>query len=234
MKYSIITTAYNQLDQLKKALPYWQEQSFTDFEWVIGDDGSGDGVIDWCKTNGIKSATHPHLGYRFTVACRLALDIAEGEYLVFIPGDCYPHKDFLQEIDSVIAENKVVNGMRIQVDMDGNIVGPDWRAEAAPFPLDAHNIPITNAKPWEFMTLTSLCLSRKKFDELGGLFSGYDEGYGKMDWDLAANAYYKGMELVWNPHALVYHVRHPERTDTENSTKVFYDRLRQFQKEKTI
>lgn len=236
MKYSIITTAYNQLEQLQKAHKAWQSQSFgplgRDFEWVIGDDGSDDGVIDWCKTNGISYATQPHQGYRYTVATKIAIEKSKGEYLVFVAGDCVPHNSFLAKIDAIITQNKVVNGMRLQVDADGNLLGADWRAEAASFDLDHDEIDITpKEKPWEYMTLTTLAISRKKYDELGGLFEGYDTGYGKMDWDLCANAFYHGMQLVWAPRAFVNHTKHPEREDTESSTKIFYDRLRQFQME---
>ena len=153
---------------------------------------------------------------------------------MFVAGDCVPHPDFLTEINKVIAENKVVNGMRFQVDADMKILGPDWRAEFAPFALTDDEVPVAISEPWKLMTLTSMVINRKKFDELGGLFSGYDTGYGNMDWDLAANAYYKGMKLVWAPKAFLYHFKHPEREDTESSTTIFFERLQKFQANSNI
>lgn len=237
MKYSIITTAYNQLELLKKALPYWRGQSFgplgKNFEWVIGDDGSDDGVIEWCKANGIKIATQPHQGYRFTEACKIAIEKAEGDYLVFVAGDCYPHPDFLNQIDLAMEDQRIVNGVRIQVDAEGTILESDWRVQRMQQlgvdmfqPLIFIN---QFPNPWELMTLTSMAIGRKQYLQMGGLYAGYNEGYGKMDWDLAANGFYQNMDLVWAPKAVLYHQKHPERVDTDNSTKVFIERLQQFQ-----
>lgn len=237
MKYSVITTAYNQLELLKKALPHWKSQTFgplgKNFEWIIGNDGSDDGVEEWCKTNGIKIATQPHLGYRFTQACKIAIQEAEGEYLIFVAGDCYPHTDFINQIDQIMEPQRIVSGIRLQVDADGKILESDWRVQRMQqigIDLFQPIIWINKfPKPWEFMTLTGMAISRKVYLQLGGLFDGYNEGYGKMDWDLAANGFYNNMDLVWNPRAVLNHVKHPEREDTANSTQIFLERLRGFQ-----
>lgn len=237
MKYSIIITAYNQLELLKKALPFWRSQSFgplgRNFELVIGNDGSDDGVVEWCKANGIKCASQPHLGYRYTEACKIAIELAEGDYLVFVAGDCYPHVDFLNQIDLSMKDQRIVNGVRVQVDEEGTILESDWRVQKMQqIGMDMFQPEIfinQFPNPWEFMTLTGMAISRKVYLQLGGLYAGYNEGYGKMDWDLAANAFYQNMDLVWSTRAVLNHVKHPEKEDTESSTKLFVERLREFQ-----
>ncbi|MEO5333851.1 MAG: glycosyltransferase [Magnetococcus sp. YQC-5] len=100
---SVLIATYNHLDALKICLTSMERQSFTDFEVIIADDGSGPQVGAWIKTEGQKLPFVMHhlwqedQGFR---KCRLlnrAILEARGEYLVFLDADCIQAQDFLEQ-----------------------------------------------------------------------------------------------------------------------------------------
>lgn len=233
MKFSVITSSYNQLDQLKKAEQHWNNQLFNDFEWIIADDGSDKDTQDWLddrvkNRGGFSFVTQKNEGYGLTAILNKAAKIAEGDYLVFVMGDSYPKADFLENLNKVVAEDKMLNGIRMNVDQEGRIVSADWRVERVLFDLESDEVQIAQPRGWEYMTLNSMCMPRKAFEKMGGIYPGYKH-YGKMDWDMAAWAHFHGLKLCWCPKAIVYHLSHPERPDHEENTKVFQQRLKEFE-----
>jgi hypothetical protein len=78
------------------------------------------------------------------------------------------------------------------------------------------------------MTLNTMCMPKKMWDEMGGIFPGY-EGYGRMDWDMAMWAWFEGYELWWASQALAEHTIHKEREDTPENIKLYEERYEQFQ-----
>lgn len=231
MKYTVIITAYNQLSLLETHLPYWESQTLKDFELLIADDGSSDGVLDWCRKRLISTVTQKHEGYRYTRIVNRAIKAATGDYIVFMAADLAPKPDFLKHIDTIITPKRVVNGIREQVTPDYSFIELEWRVKGLSeeqLESEILNIAELVSRPWELMTLSTLAIGREACLSLGGLYHEYDKGYGKMDWDLAANAFYNDLELVWAPRARAMHIKHKERQDTPNSTEVFNRRLAEF------
>jgi glycosyltransferase involved in cell wall biosynthesis len=101
-KISIIITTYNQPEWLRKVLWGYSYQSFSDFELVIADDGSGletNTVVEWFKKNTslrIKHIWHPDKGYQKCTILNKAIAESEGDYLIFTDGDCIPRNDFVE------------------------------------------------------------------------------------------------------------------------------------------
>ena len=234
VKFSIVTSAYNQLDQLKRMREHLDKQTFTDFEWIIADDGSSDGTDKWAKKNADKHVWQEDKGYRLTKILNKACFEASGEFLVWIMGDSYPHQCFLERLNDYIHPNMMLTGMRINVDDDGYAVSRDWREDLVNIPPNTEMLIIKDDPyPWRFMTLNSMAMPKEKFIEMGGIHSGYDEGYGKMDWWMAAWAYYNGMEMGWVLRAILYHQIHKEREDTDNNTKLFEKHVKEMDENST-
>ena len=230
-KFSIITSAYNQLDQLKRLRKHLDQQTFEDFEWIVADDGSSDGTEKWANKNADKYVRQEDMGYRLTKIFNKACFEASGEFLVWIMGDSYPYKDFLEKINDHVDENVMLTGIRMNVDNEGRIVGQDWRLKG----IDTTKmdyLPIKSEHPWGYMTLNTMVMARSKFEEMGGIDSGYDDGYGKMDWWMAAWSHYNKMRFGWVLDAMVFHEVHKEREDTDNNTKLFYKHIEEFEKDK--
>lgn len=231
--FSIITSSYNQLENLKRIKPHIDQQSFKltgRYELIIADDGSTDGTVEWCKRNQIKCYHKPqNTGYDLVGALNEAAKLAEGQYLVWIMGDTFPKRDFLDQIYRRIDEKTMVNGIRFDIDWQtGEVVRPEWRVRFNNFNWwDDEVLDVTTDKGYSIMTLNSMAMSRAMWERMGGIPTDFD-GYGKMDWYMALWVYYNGGRLILAPKAIVYHKLHEDRPDTEKSDEVFAKYLRSF------
>jgi glycosyltransferase involved in cell wall biosynthesis len=234
MQFSVITSAYNQLPLLKKAHGFWKQQINNDFEWIIADDGSSDGTIEWCKQNGIRYVTQPDEGYRLTSILNKATAIAKGDYLTWVMADTYPSPQYLEQLSRYVHPERILNGIRMNVDGEGNVVSPDWRISRMFYlPENAGAVKVIHPTPWQLMTLNSMCMSKDLLNQLGGWDEGY-KYYGKMDWDVPAHAHFTGKYLYWVMGAIVYHLDHEDRADHPENTAHFIKRLNQFINEREI
>jgi glycosyltransferase involved in cell wall biosynthesis len=102
MKISVIVSTYNSPAWLEKVLWGLQAQCYQDFELVIADDGSSAAtqeLISRYKPQVQFSLTHvwhKDKGFRKCEIVNKAILKANGDYLVFLDGDCIPHPDFLR------------------------------------------------------------------------------------------------------------------------------------------
>jgi glycosyltransferase involved in cell wall biosynthesis len=99
MLFSIIVPAYNVKDYLNECVQGILEQSFSDFELILVDDGSTDGTGSLCDTYAsqnerIRVIHQPNCG--LSDARNAGMKVARGEYLVFIDGDDYIMRDSLK------------------------------------------------------------------------------------------------------------------------------------------
>lgn len=118
MKISIIIPAYNVEKYIEDMLKDVINQTFTDFEAIIINDGSTDGtqniVDEYCKKDSrLKSIIKENGGV--SSARNAGLDIAKGEYVVFWdPDDAIPKKSLEYLYDCITKENAdMAIGMRV-------------------------------------------------------------------------------------------------------------------------
>lgn len=118
MKISIIIPAYNVEKYIGDMLRDVLNQTFTDFEAIIINDGSTDGtqniVDEYCnKDSRFKSIIQENAGV--SSARNAGLDIAQGDYVVFWdPDDAIPKKSLEYLYDCITKENAdMAIGMRI-------------------------------------------------------------------------------------------------------------------------
>lgn len=102
MKFSIILPIYNVEAYLRDCVDSILQQTFTDYELILVDDGSKDGSPAICdeyakKDNRIKVVHQQNAGQ--SAARNKGLSIAAGDYVVFIDSDDFvTSKDFLKEL----------------------------------------------------------------------------------------------------------------------------------------
>ena len=102
MRISVIISTYNSPQWLEKVVWGYSNQTHTDFEMIIADDGSGaetESVIDQLKEQtqiSIQHVWHPHNGFQKSQILNKAILASSSEYLIFSDGDCIPKPDFLQ------------------------------------------------------------------------------------------------------------------------------------------
>jgi glycosyltransferase involved in cell wall biosynthesis len=102
-KTSIIISFYNKIDFLKLVLAGFERQSFNDFEILIADDGSkreySEEIENIAKSTGlqIKHIWQNDSGFRKNKIMNKAIIESTSDYLIFIDGDCIPHREFINE-----------------------------------------------------------------------------------------------------------------------------------------
>lgn len=88
---SIITPTYNRMKTLKRAFDSLNKQTFNNFEWIIGDDGSTDDTRNLILTLKEQANFEIHY-YKFEHRGKAATqkdiyDISKGKYVIFLDSD---------------------------------------------------------------------------------------------------------------------------------------------------
>ena len=115
-KISVIISTYNQPKWLYNVLVGYNQQTCTDFEIIIADDGSTDDtktVVDnfISKSNlKIKHVWQEDKGFRKTTILNKAILKSNTDYLLFTDGDCIPRKDFVQTHYDLKKDNCFLSG----------------------------------------------------------------------------------------------------------------------------
>ena len=116
---SVIVAVYKRLDMLHLILQALSRQSYTNFEVIIAEDNDATETIDFIRyacekyAYPIKHVSQEDVGFRKTAILNKALRVAEGEQLVFLDGDCIPHKHLLHEYSKAIRGNVMCYGRRL-------------------------------------------------------------------------------------------------------------------------
>jgi glycosyltransferase involved in cell wall biosynthesis len=224
---SLIVSTYNRPGALDKVLNGILRQTSHPAEVLIADDGSGPGtralIESWEARLGcpLRHVWHPDDGFRKTIILNAGLARARGDYIVFLDGDCVPHREFISDHQDLAERGYWVQGRRCFVkecwvkDFDIGRVSPNaWilagritgiaKAVRLPFPIVRRNkaqrgIIGCNQGAWR--------------EDLVAI-NGFDEDYTGWgigeDSDMGTRLYHLGRprKFVY-AHAVVYHLDHP-------------------------
>lgn len=118
MKISVIVTTYNWLPALQAVIRALNEQQHAgDFEILVADDGSNAGTTDWLKQQKLQvPLTHvwqPDEGFRAAKIRNQAAAKAQGDYLIFLDGDCITPVSFLHNHRHLAEKQCFVSGNRV-------------------------------------------------------------------------------------------------------------------------
>ncbi len=102
-KFSIIIPVYNVEKYIKKCLDSIFNQTFTDFEVIVVDDGCTDKSIEIVNNYNVKIIHSKHI--EVSEARNIGVKEATGEYIIFIDSDDYWDKDLLKEINKSTKNN---------------------------------------------------------------------------------------------------------------------------------
>tara|TARA_Y100001970_G_C14118079_1_gene794749 strand:- start:357 stop:1337 length:981 start_codon:yes stop_codon:yes gene_type:complete len=141
LKFSILTPSYNRKEFLPNLLSSLNNQTFKDFEWIIGDDGSNDGTENYLL-NEVSKIKFPLTYIKSNVRVgkskidNTLLDHARGDYLIWCDSDDYFLNDalakfseildckndlFERDLIGIIAQNIDTNGVSQTFDKNINI-----------------------------------------------------------------------------------------------------------------
>lgn len=119
MKVSLIISVYKDVSSLRTVLEGLKFQSFAGYEIIISEDGESDEMRDFLRgyTHGsrIVHLTQPDVGWRKNHALNNAIQKSDGEYLIFIDGDCVLHHRFIENHVRFAGRKKILAGKRVKL-----------------------------------------------------------------------------------------------------------------------
>lgn len=123
MLVSVIVTTYNRPDALALVLQGLLDQSDTNFEVIIADDGSTaatGALVERFQTlprnAGLQRIVHAWQiddGFRASAARNLGVHASHGAYLIFLDGDCIPRRSFVARHRLLAEADFMVSGSRV-------------------------------------------------------------------------------------------------------------------------
>ncbi|MBA1438791.1 MAG: glycosyltransferase [Epsilonproteobacteria bacterium] len=127
MKVSVIVTVYKNTIALKLILDALRRQTYKEFEVVVAEDDQDDAMkvlLAQYDDLNILHVSHEDKGMRKNIIQNKALAKANGEYLIFIDGDCIPYSTFIEGHVILAEEKTVLSGRRVNLD---EVVSNDLR-----------------------------------------------------------------------------------------------------------
>ena len=116
MKFSVIVPVYKVENVLPRCIESILDQTVTDFELILIDDGSPDRSGEICDAYAAKDSRirviHQKNG-GVSKARNAGLDIAQGEYIVFVDSDDWVDADYLEQF-SLSSADMIIGGYQIE------------------------------------------------------------------------------------------------------------------------
>jgi GT2 family glycosyltransferase len=212
---AIIVVAFGRRDLIHRALEALRQNTPPVYEIVLVDNASPDDTADWLE-HAVRGATvlRGERNVGFGSAANWGAMAAKGRYLVFLNSDAFVHEGWL---DALIARvesfpNAVASVPRL-LNLDGTLqeagpfVGRDGSTFAHGYGDDPGAPDYGFARIVDYGSAACLLVLRSAFARVGGFDPAYGIGYCE-DVDLALALAARGMLTVYEPRAVVSHVRH--------------------------
>ncbi|MGE0614814.1 MAG: glycosyltransferase family 2 protein [Bacteriovoracia bacterium] len=241
---SLIISTYNLPKHLELVCAAVLRQSFRDFEVVICDDGSGRDtreVIDVFRARSQMPVFHvwqENKGFRKCKILNEGLRKTSGQTLIFLDGDCVPHRDFVkdhvqnQEPGRYLAGRRMELGKKLSESLtpadirEGFFDRPRGRLVMSALFGDTTHLQrsLRVSLPWlrkkmrmqQVDDLKGCNYSVNRLDLIS--INGFDEkyeGYGREDTDIEIRLQNYGLKIKsLKGLALQFHVWHPRREFT--------------------
>lgn len=235
---SVIVSTYNRPDALNLVLQSLNQQTDTDFEIIVADDGSKDETRT--LVNAFKSTSHQSLkhvwhedaGFRLAAIRNLAVKHCAGNYLIFLDGDCIAQPDFIARHRILCEPQHMVTGSRVLMNekLSSHLITAKlWNFRLFKKHLFfkrlcgsinkwlAFHFKFSNAKiryyrgfKWKGIKGCNFACWRSDFEMVNGYDEGF-EGWGHEDADMVFRLHQAGVRRKSGSFATeVLHLYHPE------------------------
>lgn len=199
---SVIVPTYNEKDTIETCLKNLLEQSYDNYEVIVGDNGSTDATQKLVENFSVKLTVEGDVQSSYA-ARNKGVAAAEGDILAFIDADCLPDEDWIAEGVQRIQDGADLVGGRVQFTFSN----PPTAAEI----FDSiSNMQIErDVRDRSVAKTANLFVKKTVYQDVGPFPSDMISG-GDVHWtEKATNS---GYELVYEEKAKV---RHPARSFTE-------------------
>lgn len=236
MRVGVIVTTYNRPDMLIKVLTGLIRQSRAADEIIVADDGSAREteaqIRGFLAENRapVKHVWQEDKGFRAARIRNRGIRASESDYLVFLDGDCIPHRHFVRDHERLAEKGCFFQGKRVIVGRSAapafsfadtrslrTLMGYAVRGGIS----NSHHIfrlPFLPARTVRKLSGIRSCnMGVFKADLLA--VNGFNEsfvGWGREDSEIAVRFYKYGMKRKEHPFmAVCYHLWHPENERSE-------------------
>ncbi|MDY5721516.1 MAG: glycosyltransferase family 2 protein [Succinivibrio sp.] len=254
MLISVIISTYNRPKALELILKSFNYQTDKDFEVIVADDGSTSDTRHMVKRMMMDSnfpityVTQEDKGFRLARIRNLAATKAQGDYLVFLDGDCVPRKNFIQMHRMLAQKNTIVAGNRILLseDFTKEIEGQfkdictysfiKWFSlylkgsikRLHPLITIPFNFGRNLGSKWKKVRGCNFALYKEDYIKVNGCDSDF-EGWGYEDSDLAIRLIHAGLSVKSGRFATAtFHLFHQEndRSKEQDNLKRLQERIK--------
>ena len=255
MKISFIVLTYNRTDALLAVLRSLARQCDSDHEVLIADDGSNVKQVSMLQQEcpdfncPVRHVWHADRGFTAAAARNLGAYHAQGDYLVFIDGDCVPGPTFVKAHTRLAEQSCFVNGSRVLLSESLTFLVVQERLDLLDQSLsfwilarirgDSNKLlhmlgwssslfRVKNGFDWKGIRSCNLAVWRHDFLTING-FDETFEGWGHEDADLVLRLSNSGVRRkngFWATE--VYHLWHSEQQRHQESInrKKVLDRMK--------
>jgi glycosyltransferase involved in cell wall biosynthesis len=118
MKVSVIIAVYKDVEALELIIESLKNQTYKNFEVIIAEDGQDEKMqafIKSIKNLDIKHTTQEDIGIRKTRSLNNGIIASEGEFLIFIDGDCIPYSTFIESYVKISQDGFIISGRRVNL-----------------------------------------------------------------------------------------------------------------------
>jgi glycosyltransferase involved in cell wall biosynthesis len=246
MEISVILAYYNKLSILELVLTAFNLQTYNNFELIIAEDDHNPETLDFLRIRK-DSFSYPIIhvnqeekkGFRKTRMLNEAVRAARGRTLVFIDGDCIPHRSFLKQYKRLSKNGYFLSGRRVLL---GEKISSKIVTERKLGYLGFISLLFSDSrlkKEGIFFPFFGLHFKKRRLSGHNwGIYkedllkvNGFDEDYDRPgvgeDYDIEWRLKATGMSMrSMKNKAIVYHMYHPKTNSEENARHV-YDLLEQ-------
>lgn len=238
---TLIISSHNQAGPLEAILRRISHGSLRPGQIIVAEDGEDLAtplaIARVARETGLKVLhfSQPHLGFRKARILNRAIAASEGDLVVFLDGDCLPHRHFLRDHAELSAKGFFTQGRRafirethvrscleknagmLRVALGGGMHGMA-KGIRLPFTL------IRNDRDFHGVLGCNLAVRRADLLQVNGFDEDFS-GWGHEDADLAARLYANGLtRRVVHGRAIVYHLDHPPAArDADRSNRTRFE-----------
>jgi len=118
MRVSIIVAVYKDIEALDVIIESLREQTYKNFEVIIAEDGNSKEMAKYVSTIkdlNIIHTTQEDIGIRKSKSQNNAIRAANGDYLIFIDGDCVLYSTFIEYHVKLAQKGYFVGGRRVNL-----------------------------------------------------------------------------------------------------------------------
>lgn len=226
-KFSVLIAVYKHEDYLNLIFEALTKQTCTNFEVVVCEDDNSTEIRDcvaYWKNNSALRIKHVHQednGFRKTKILNAGISAAQGEYLIFIDGDCLPHSKFIESYQYVARIGVAMHGRRVML---SEKLSKQLLSHQKRLPLSFGALLVSGSQKIENAIRLPWLNKKSKASEIWGCnwciakqhlikVNGFDEDYVKAgvgeDVDIEWRLLKSGIKLFNAKHlAIIYHLHH--------------------------